>query len=117
MVSTGTISNFAGTGTSAIRAMAVRPPARTLYYPTAVAVDSAGNVYIADSYNYVVREVTISNGKIKTIAGDGTAGYSGDGGAATSASFNMVFGDRRKQRRHERDHRRHRINLVSASSP
>ena len=49
-----------------------------------MAVDGAGNLYIADSYN--IRKVT-PNGIITTVAGDGTAGYSGDNGPATSAQL------------------------------
>jgi ribosomal protein S11 len=52
-----------------------------------VAVDRAGNIYIADTGNNVIREVTASNGQIKTVAGTGTWGYSGNGGAATSAQL------------------------------
>jgi sugar lactone lactonase YvrE len=55
----------------------------TLSYPYGVAVDSSGNVYIADSGNNVVRKV--SGGIINTVAGNGNGGYSGDGHAATSA--------------------------------
>jgi len=57
-----------------------------------VAVDSSGNVYIADSNNARIREVTASTGVISTIAGNGTVGYSGDGGAATSAELNGPSG-------------------------
>jgi DNA-binding beta-propeller fold protein YncE len=59
-----------------------------LGYPDGVAVDGSGNVYIADSYNNCVRKVDTS-GKIWTIAGDnsGNSGFSGDGGAATSAAL------------------------------
>ncbi len=46
-----------------------------------------GSIYIADTYNYRIRKVTASTGIIETIAGDGTAGYSGDNGPATSATF------------------------------
>ncbi|WP_263359897.1 FG-GAP-like repeat-containing protein [Acidicapsa ligni] len=58
-----------------------------LNYPTATARDVAGNLYIADSGNNVVRKVTASTGAISTLAGNGIAGYSGDGGAATSAQL------------------------------
>ena len=51
-----------------------------------LAVDSAGNLYIADAYNNRVRKVD-SNGIITTVAGDGTRGNSGDGGLATNARF------------------------------
>ena len=53
--------------------------------PTSVVLDSKGNIYIADQANNVIREV--SNGNISTVAGYGTAGYSGDAGLAASASL------------------------------
>jgi hypothetical protein len=56
-----------------------------LFRPNAVAVDSAGNLYIADEVNNRIREV--SNGVITTVAGNGTAGLSGDNGPATSAQL------------------------------
>ena len=49
-------------------------------------------MYIADSCNYRIRKVTVSTGIIITIAGTGTAGYSGDNGAATSATLYNPFG-------------------------
>ena len=57
-----------------------------LYRPQGVAVDTASNVYIADSYNHRVRKVDAS-GTITTLAGTGTQGYSGDGGPATQAQL------------------------------
>ena len=53
-----------------------------------------GNVYIADYSNNRVRKVTVtvSTGAIATVAGTGTADYSGDGGAATSATLNQPQG-------------------------
>jgi sugar lactone lactonase YvrE len=59
-----------------------------LNFPEGVAVDSAGNLYIAD--NNRIRKV--SNGVITTVAGDGTEGFSGDGGLATSAELNGPTG-------------------------
>jgi len=53
-----------------------------------VAVDSAGNLYIADTKNNRIRKVAAISGVITTIAGNGTAGYSGDNGPATSAELN-----------------------------
>ena len=56
-----------------------------------VALDAAGNLFIADSGSSVIRKVD-TNGIITTVAGNGTAGYSGDGGAATNASLNQPNG-------------------------
>ena len=52
---------------------------------------SIGNVYVADSSNHRVRKVTVSTGIITTIAGTGTGTYSGDNGAATSATLNVPY--------------------------
>jgi len=57
-----------------------------LYAPSSVAVDRGGNLYIADSLNLRIRKVDKA-GTITTFAGNGSFAYSGDGGAATSASF------------------------------
>jgi trimeric autotransporter adhesin len=58
-----------------------------LGYPSGVAVDSAGNLYIADASSDVIREVNAATGNISTIAGTGQAGFSGDGGPALAATF------------------------------
>jgi len=64
----------------------------TLYWPGGLAVDSTGNLYIADTYNEVIREIT-TNGIITTVAGQGGIwGYSGDGSAATNASLTEPAG-------------------------
>ncbi len=55
--------------------------------PSKVALDAAGNLYIADQFNQVIRKVDVS-GLITTVAGNGTIGYSGDGGLATAAQLN-----------------------------
>ena len=57
-----------------------------LGYPSSVAVDASGNLFIADSGNQRIREVG-TNGIITTVAGNGGSGYSGDGGPATSAQL------------------------------
>ena len=55
-------------------------------------MSNIGNVYIADNGNNRIRKVTVSTGIITTIAGTGSATFSGDGGAATSATLNVPEG-------------------------
>ncbi len=61
-----------------------------LFQPNGVAVDTRGNLYIADTADDLIRQVN-SNGIINTIAGTGTGGFSGDGGPATGAEFNWPY--------------------------
>src|SRR5262249_2912244 len=68
--------SWSGDGGAAVQAQ--------LNAPLGVAADSSGNLYIADSANNVVRRVAL-NGTITNFAGNGTAGFGGDGGAAASA--------------------------------
>jgi len=89
-VSNGVISTVAGIGTfgfSGDGGMAINAQ---LSYPYGIAVDSAGNLYIADLANQRVRQV--SNGVITTLAGDGVVGFGGDGGAAPLGRLNSPFG-------------------------
>lgn len=67
----------------------VQSTAAELYFPYGVAVDSIGNVYIADWGNCRVRKITVSTGIITTIAGTGSAGYNGDNILATNAALNF----------------------------
>ncbi len=62
--------------------------------PTQLSMDGSGNIYVADGFNHVVRKLTLTNGTytISTVAGTGTAGYSGDGGPAKAATMNTVWG-------------------------
>ena len=92
VLSTDTITTYAGNGTCGYMGDTGAATAAEVYDPYAVAADSSGNVFIADTYNYVIREVTKSDGKINTIAGNHTAGFTGDGGKALSAEMNEVFG-------------------------
>ena len=86
----GTISTVAGSGNYGYNGDGGLATNAWLSYPTAVAVDASNNLYIADTNNNRVREV--SGGVISTIAGNGTNGFSGDGAAATSAQLNSPGG-------------------------
>jgi uncharacterized protein (TIGR03437 family) len=89
-----TISTYAGWGVPGFfgDGNAANATSVELNTPIAAALDSAGNLYIADSANQRIRKVTKSTGKISTIAGNGTPQYSGDGSAATSASLDTPYG-------------------------
>jgi trimeric autotransporter adhesin len=82
----GVIRTIAGNGTSGFIGGDGSVMLATLNFPTGVAVDSAGNLYIADTWNNRVRKVSVA-GVISTVAGNGAGGFSGDGGPATSASL------------------------------
>jgi uncharacterized protein (TIGR03437 family) len=128
----GTITTFAGTGTAGFAGDGSAAASAQLSGPQGLALDSAGNLYIADTLNQRVRKVTggtittvaggnndlnlpfgvavdtsgnlyiaefganrvrkLAGGTLTTIAGTGVAGYSGDGGAATSAMLNTPQG-------------------------
>ncbi|MFB3814108.1 MAG: PxKF domain-containing protein [Terriglobales bacterium] len=88
----GTISTVAGVGTIGYSGDGGPATAATLNYPFGVALDSAGNLYIADRNNHRIRKVDAATGTITTIAGNGAALYGGDGGAATSASLYFPWG-------------------------
>jgi len=89
---TGIISTVAGNGTAGFSGDGTAATGAELSYPTGVVLDSSGNLYIVDAGNDRVREVNVATGKISTIAGNGTAGFAGDGGPATSAEFNGPAG-------------------------
>ncbi len=93
------IYTVAGTGTAGFTGTGGPATSAELNSPTCVAVDSAGGILIVDSGNAVIRYIAPANGTyygqqgmiagdIYTIAGNGTTGYSGNGGPALSAEFN-----------------------------
>jgi uncharacterized protein (TIGR03437 family) len=85
------ISTVAGNGAPGFSGDGSDPTKAQMNSPTGVAVDSAGNLYIADSLNRRIRKVA-SGGSISTYAGNGTFSYSGDGGAAIQAQLNTPQG-------------------------
>ena len=90
MVSSGTITTIAGTGIKGYAGDGATATAASLALPSGVAVDSSGNLYIADTDNHRIRKIT--SGTITTIAGDGEELYAGDGGAAAAAALDSPTG-------------------------
>ena len=84
----GYISTFAGTGISGYNGDGELAKDATLFNPTGLSVDANNNIYIADNGNNRIRKVG-TDGIISTVAGNGEANFSGDGGLATSASLNQ----------------------------
>ena len=84
--SAGIISTFAGNGTAGFSGDGLAATSAQLNIPISVATDAAGNVYIVDNGDNRIRKVN-SSGIITTIAGNGIAGYFGDGGPATACEF------------------------------
>lgn len=86
--SSGIITTIAGNGTWGYSGDGGPATAAQLAYPCSVAIDNAGNIYIADAENQRVRKLS-TTGIITTIAGNGNLGYSGDGGPAIQASLSF----------------------------
>ncbi|MBI2819369.1 MAG: hypothetical protein HYX73_05255, partial [Acidobacteria bacterium] len=89
----GRVTNVAGTGFYGYYGDGGKATLADLSNPTGLALDPVRNrLYIADTYNYVVRRVDLTTGIIDTVAGNGFHGYSGDGGPATLAQLNRPWG-------------------------
>jgi sugar lactone lactonase YvrE len=87
----GIITTVAGNGTPGYNGDNIPATSAELSSPYSIAVDGAGNLYIADSLNVRIRKVT-PGGTITTVAGNGTVGYNGDNIAATSAELQFPWG-------------------------
>jgi len=106
---TGIISTVAGNGINGFSGDGGPAVSAQLSSPAGLAVDGAGNLFIADSVNNRIRVVS-PNGIINTVAGNGTAGFAGDGGSAAAAQIsyaqsvavdaagNLFIGDTNNQR-------------------
>ncbi len=92
VVSTGIISTVAGNGGAGYTGNGGLATKAELNEPEGLAIDSYGDLYIADSENYVIREVVAATGDISTLAGNGYFSYSGDGGPAASAQLDEPAG-------------------------
>jgi sugar lactone lactonase YvrE len=87
----GTVSTIAGNGSFGFSGDNGPATQASLGFPADIALDSAGNLYIADTFNYRLRKVN-PQGIITTIAGNGQFGLSGDGGPAVSAVLSQIQG-------------------------
>jgi RHS repeat-associated protein len=90
--STGIITIVAGNGSYGYAGDGGPATSASLGNPTAIALDAVGNLYFSETSNNVVRKVNVSTGIISTVVGTGTAGYSGNGGPATSATIHGPWG-------------------------
>lgn len=100
-ISGGTITTVAGNGTTGYSGSGGAATSAEMLSPSAVAVDSNGDIFIADTGNHVIWEVEngatataakVSAGTITVFAGTNTGGYTGDGGPATSAELDFPTG-------------------------
>ncbi len=90
-LNSGIVSTVAGTGVAGYTGDGGPASLAQIYYPNYVHSDRAGNLYLTDNGNHVIRKISTS-GIITTMAGNGTQGYSGDGGPATAAQLNFPGG-------------------------
>ena len=91
-VGTGLITTLAGTGTGGFSGDGGPATSAGLRSPYGAVADGWGNVLIADRSNHRIRRVNVTSGVITTLAGIGIAGFSGDGGPATSAALRLPTG-------------------------
>ncbi len=91
-VTTCIISTYAGIGTSGYSGDSGPATAAALNSPIFIAVDNFNNLFFTDRNNNRIRKISASTGIISTFGGTGSIGFSGDGGAATSAFLNSPYG-------------------------
>ncbi|HKO17279.1 MAG TPA: NHL repeat-containing protein, partial [Acidobacteriaceae bacterium] len=89
---TGVITTIAGTGAAGFSGDGGSAKAATFSRPTALALDSAANLYVADTGNHRIRKVDAVNGGITTVVGKGVQGFAGDSQSALSALLDSPYG-------------------------
>ena len=89
---TSIITTVAGNGTNGFSGDGGPATSAELNEPVALAIDGQGNIFISDSSNHRIRRVDATTGKISTVAGNGTGGFSQDGIAATSSELYFPLG-------------------------
>src|SRR2546423_7754419 len=86
------ITTAVGTGAKGFAGDGGPAAAALLNGPFDVAFDRAGNLYFSDTFNHCIRRVDARSGVITTVAGNGTAGFAGDGGPAVRAALDQPYG-------------------------
>jgi gliding motility-associated-like protein len=115
----GIITTIAGNGIGGYIGDGGPATAAELKDPDDLTFDSLGNIYITDGFYSIIRKVTISTGIITTVAGNGTWGFSGDGGQATAAQLftpTGVYIDKRHNCMYIADEQNNRIRKVDMIS-
>jgi sugar lactone lactonase YvrE len=92
ITSSGTISTYAGNGKGGYNGDGLLATQAEIFYTAGMTFDLSGNIVFADGGNSRVRKIDKSTRIVTTIAGDGTFGYTGDGGPATSAELGQPWG-------------------------
>jgi sugar lactone lactonase YvrE len=114
----GNIATIAGTGTQGFSSISGPANAAQLDSPQGLALDTANNLYIADTHNHAIRKLSLTTGILTTIAGTGTPGFSGDNGPATSAQLDLptALALDAQSNLYLADTRNHRIRRVDATT-
>ena len=89
---TGRVTTVAGIGERGFAGDGGHAREARLAFPAGLALDAAGNLYLADQFNHRIRRIDAGTGRIDTIAGDGTAAFTGDGGSAADARLSFPSG-------------------------
>ncbi len=88
----GTITTFAGGGARQVTSTPIPATQAALGSPLGITIDGAGNVYFSDATTNVIYVVSAATGNLSVVAGNGSFGFSGDGGPALLASLNEPYG-------------------------
>ena len=116
---TGVITTCAGCGEAGYSGDGGPAMRARFNEPYGIAVDNAGNIYVADRHNHCVRRINGNSGIVDTFAGDGSSGFGGDGGAASRAGMvepNGLALDPAQTRLYVADVADHRVRVVDLAS-
>jgi sugar lactone lactonase YvrE len=92
VLQSGRIDTIAGNGAWIYNVDGVPATSASIFLPTGIAVDAAGNTFLSDSANNRIRRIDAQSGNISTVVGNGSPGFAGDGGLATQAMISAPAG-------------------------